>query len=68
MTTESSHRKPNYDAQEQAAQKGCGVVFSGNIKNLPGYDHMQLALGELPLGGGVGLGGLQMSFPTPTSL
>ena len=33
-------------ALEQAAQSCCGVSFSGDIKNLPGRDPVQPALGE----------------------
>lgn len=36
---------------EQAAQKGWGVSFSGDIKNLRGYNSVQPALGELPFWG-----------------
>lgn len=32
-------------------ERHCGVSFSGDIKNLPGYDPVQPALDESPLGG-----------------
>jgi len=38
-------------ALEQAAQGGCGVSFSGHIKNLPGQGPVQPALGDPALAG-----------------
>ena len=32
---------------EQAAQKGCGVFFSGDIQNPPGHFPLQLTVGNL---------------------
>lgn len=32
-------------ALEQTAQKACGISFSGNIQNPPGYNHVLFAQG-----------------------
>jgi len=40
-------------ALEQAAQGGCGVSFSGDIQNLPVQVHVQLAVGDPALAGGL---------------
>jgi len=55
-------------ALEQAAQRGCGVSFSGDIPEPPGQGPVQPALGEPALEGGVGLDDPQRSLPTPTIL
>jgi len=55
-------------ALDQAAQKGCGVYFSGDIQTPPGRGPVQSALGEPALAGGVGLDDLQRSLLTPTML
>ena len=41
-------------AQEQAAQGGCGVSFSGDVQDLPGRGPVQPAVGD-PASTGVGL-------------
>ncbi|GAB0208610.1 mitochondrial enolase superfamily member 1 [Grus japonensis] len=40
-------------ALEQAAQRGCGVSFSGDTKNPPGRNPVQHALGDPALAGGL---------------
>lgn len=35
----------------EASQKECGASFSADIKNLPGFDPLQLDLGEPALAG-----------------
>jgi len=42
-------------ALEQAAQRGCGVPFSGDIQDLPGCSPPQPTVGILLLAGGAGL-------------
>ncbi|PKU35079.1 hypothetical protein llap_14617 [Limosa lapponica baueri] len=54
-------------ALEQAAQRGCGVYFSGDVPNSPGGVPVQSALGH-PVWQGVGLHDLPRSLPTPTIL
>ena len=39
-------------ALAQAAQRCCGVFFSGDIQKLPGRDPVQPALGDPALAGG----------------
>ena len=39
-------------ALAQAAQRGCGVSFCGDVQNPPGYNSVQPALGEPALAGG----------------
>jgi len=58
----------NCFALEQAAQRGCGVSFSGDIQNPPGWGPVQPAVGETALARGLGLDDLQRSLPTPTIL
>jgi len=41
-------------ALEQAAQRGCGVCFSGDIRDLPGQDSVQPAVGDPALAGTLG--------------
>jgi len=40
-------------ALEQAAQKGCGVSFSGDIQDPPGQGPVQPAVGDPALAGGL---------------
>ena len=40
-------------ALEQAAQGGCGVSFSGDIRDLPGQGPVQLAVGDPASAGGL---------------
>ena len=40
-------------ALEQAAQKGCGVSFSGDIQDPPGQSPLQTALGDPASAGGL---------------
>jgi len=39
-------------ALEQAAQRGCGFSFYGDIQDLPGRGPVQPAVGDPALGGG----------------
>lgn len=38
---------------KQAAQRGCGVSFSGDTENLPGHNPVQPVLGEPALAQGL---------------
>ena len=40
-------------ALEQAAQGGCGVSFSGDIQDLPGQGHVEPAVADPALAGGL---------------
>jgi len=51
-------------ALEQAAQRGCGVCFSGDIQDPPGQGPVQPAVGVPASAGGVGLDDPQRSLPT----
>ena len=56
-------------ALEQAAQRGCGVSFSGDIQGPPGRGPMQPALGGWPcFGRGGGPDDPQRTLPTPNIL
>jgi len=55
-------------ALEQAAQRGCGFSFSGDIPDPPGQGPVQPALGDPASAGGAGLDDPQRSLPTPTTL
>jgi len=58
----------SHKALEQAAQRGCGVSFSGDIENPPGQGPVQPAVGDPASAGGVGLDDPQRSLLTPTIL
>jgi len=55
-------------ALEQAAQRGCGVSFSGDIQDPAGHCPVQPVLGDPASAGEVGLGDPQRSLPTPNIL
>jgi len=55
-------------ALEQVAQGGCGVSFSGDIRDPPGQGPVQPAVGDPASAGGFGLDDPQRSLPTPNIL
>ena len=55
-------------ALKQAAQRGWGVSFSGDIQNPPGHGPVHAALGDPALTGWVGPADPQRSLSTPAML